>query len=102
MANFHYFAAFTYFFINFYYSCFTTYCVLMVSFHVQSSINHEFLKTYCYHNVSQYSKILGLLRASLVAKSVKNPPAMQETQVQSLGQGYPFEKDMAPYSSILA
>ena len=74
----------------------------MVSFHVQSSINHGFLKTYCYHNVSQYSKILGLLRASLVAKSVKNLPAMQETQVQSLGQGDPFEKEMATYSSILA
>ena len=96
MAYLHYFAAFTYFFINFYYSCFTTFCVLMVSFHVQSSINHGFLKTYCYHNVSQYSKILGLLRASLVAKSVKNLPAMQETQ------GDPFEKEMATYSSILA
>ena len=74
----------------------------MVSFHVQSSINHGFLKTYCYHNVSQYSKILGLLRASLVAKSVKNLPAMQETQVQSLGQEDPLEKEMATHFSILA
>ena len=27
--------------------------------------------------------------------SVKNPPAMQETQVQSLGQEDPLEKEMA-------
>ena len=37
-----------------------------------------------------------------MAKSVKNPPTMQETQVQSLGQEDPFEKEMATYSSILA
>ena len=34
--------------------------------------------------------------------SVKNPPAMQETQVQSLGQADPLEKGMATHSSILA
>ena len=33
---------------------------------------------------------------------VKNPPAMQETQVRSLGQEDPQEKGMATYSSILA
>ena len=33
---------------------------------------------------------------------VKNPLAMQETQVQSLGQGDPLEKEMATHSSILA
>ena len=33
---------------------------------------------------------------------VKNPPAMQETWVQSLGQEDPLEKDMATHSSILA
>ena len=32
---------------------------------------------------------------------VKNPPAMQETQVQSLGQKDPLEKGMATHSSIL-
>ena len=35
---------------------------------------------------------LALLRASLVAHLVKNPPAMQETPVQSLGQEDPLEK----------
>ena len=33
---------------------------------------------------------------------VKNPPAMQETQVQSLGQEDSLEKRMATHSSILA
>ena len=33
---------------------------------------------------------------------VKNLPAMQETQVQSLGQEDPPEKEMATHSSFLA
>ena len=33
---------------------------------------------------------------------VKNPPAMQETQVQSLGREDSLEKGMATHSSILA
>ena len=33
---------------------------------------------------------------------VKNLPAMQETQVQSLGWEDPLEKGMATHSSILA
>ena len=33
---------------------------------------------------------------------VKNPPAKQETQVQSLGQEDTLEKEMATHSSILA
>ena len=41
-------------------------------------------------------------RASLVAQMVKNLPAMQETQVQSLGREDPLEKGMATHSSILA
>ena len=40
--------------------------------------------------------------ASLVAQMVKNLPAMQEIQVQSLGQEVPLEKGMATHSSILA
>ena len=39
--------------------------------------------------------------ASLVTQSVKNLPAVQETQVQSLGQKDPLEKEMATYSSVL-
>ena len=33
---------------------------------------------------------------------VKNPPAMQETQIQSLGWEDPLEEGMATHSSILA
>ena len=40
--------------------------------------------------------------ASLVPHVVRNPPAMRETQVQSLGQEDPVEKGMATHSSILA
>ena len=37
-----------------------------------------------------------------MAQMVKNLPAMQETQVQSLGHKDPLEKGMATHSSILA
>ena len=33
---------------------------------------------------------------------VKNPPAMQETQVRPLSQEYPWEEETATHSSILA
>ena len=39
--------------------------------------------------------------SSLVAQMIKNPTAMQETWVQSLGQEDPLEKGMATHSSIL-
>ena len=37
-----------------------------------------------------------------MAQMVKNPPAMQETWVQSLGREDILEKEMATHSSILA
>ena len=37
-----------------------------------------------------------------MVQTVKNPPAMQETQVQSLDGEDPLEKEMATHSSILA
>ena len=40
--------------------------------------------------------------ASLVAQSLKNLPAVQETQVRSLGWEDPLEKEMATHSGILA
>ena len=45
---------------------------------------------------------LSSLRASLVAQTVRDLPAMQETQVQFLGQEDPLEEGMATHSSILA
>ena len=40
--------------------------------------------------------------ASPVAQTVKNPPAMQELWIQSLGREDPLEKGIANHSSILA
>ena len=39
---------------------------------------------------------------NLIAQSVKNLLAVQETQVRSLGREDPLEKEMATHSSILA
>ena len=38
----------------------------------------------------------------MIAQTVKHLPAIWETQVQSLGQEDPLEKEMAPHSSTLA
>ena len=43
-----------------------------------------------------------LLWSSLMTQMIKNMPAMQETQVQSLGWEDPLEKKVAIHSSILA
>ena len=40
--------------------------------------------------------------ASLVARTVKNLPAVLESRVQFLGQKDPLEKGIATHSSILA
>ena len=45
---------------------------------------------------------LCFLGASLVAQTIKNLPAVQESQVQSLGWKDPQEKGMATHFSILA
>ena len=45
---------------------------------------------------------LCLFKASLIAQLVKNPPAMQETWVRSLGREDTLEKGKAAHPSILA
>ena len=45
---------------------------------------------------------MAMLQASLGAQLLKNLPAMQETQVRSLGWEDPLEEGMATHSSILA
>ena len=52
-----------------------------------------------YQNLSDF---LYSNRNVSVAQMVKNLPAMQETQVGSLDQEDPLEKEMATHSSILA
>ena len=41
-------------------------------------------------------------RASLIAQLVKNPPAMQETPVQFLGQKIPWRRDRLPTPVFLS
>ena len=48
------------------------------------------------------SSSMGTGLASLLAQLVKNPPAMRETGVQSLGWEDPLETGKATHSSILA
>ena len=48
------------------------------------------------------SASLSLSGPYLVAQMVKHLPAVQDTQVRSLGQEDPLEKEMATHSSILA
>ena len=62
--------------------------VILVKGESMQSTTYIFAEHYCW--------------ASLVAQMVKNLPAMQETQVQTLGQEDPLEKEMAIHSSILA
>ena len=53
-------------------------------------------------NQGSFSTRLMLGRTSLIAQLVKNPPAMQETWVQSLVWENPLEKGKATHSNILA
>ena len=46
--------------------------------------------------------VLSHFRSSLIAQLVKNLPAVQETQVRSLGWEDPLEKELATHSSVLA
>ena len=49
-----------------------------------------------------FAKIFFHSRALLVAQTVKILPAVRETQVRSLGQEDPLEKEMVTHSNILA
>ena len=46
--------------------------------------------------------LIGVMQYSLVVQAIKNPPAMQETWVQSWGWEDPLEKGMATPSSVPA
>ena len=64
------------------------------------------LRSKMWHQISEtvtvIIKLTTLVLDSLVAQSVKNPPAIQETQVQSEGWEDPLEEEMATLSSVLA
>ena len=48
------------------------------------------------------SPILSFKEVTRAPQMLKNPPAMPETWVQSLGQEDPLEKGMDTYSSVLS
>ena len=54
------------------------------------------------HKESDTTEATQQQQQQLVAQSVQNLPAVQETRVQSLGWEDPLEKEMATHSSILA
>ena len=56
---------------------------------------------FCLYRLVNYRCIMHMMGFP-VAQLVKNPPAMQETWVQSLGWEDPLEKGTATHSSILA
>ena len=49
-----------------------------------------------------FNKFQVKVRGFSGGSAVKNPPAVQEMQVRSLGQEDPLEKEMATHSSVLA
>ena len=57
---------------------------------------YKYIRYRCSYNTILY------IGASLVAQIVKNPTAVHETQVRSLGQEDPLEKEMATHSTTLA
>ena len=59
------------------------------------------LTLFIYHNITKINLWHSNGSVSL-AHTVKNPPAMQETQIHSLDWEDPLEKGMATRSSILA
>ena len=54
------------------------------------------------HLTNRLKQPLFISRASLVAQSVKSLPAVQETEIRSLGRKDPPEKGLATHSSTLA
>ena len=76
--------------------------LLSVQGALKSLLQHHLLKASVLQ-CSAFSIVqLSLLWASLVARLVKNLPAMRETWVLSLGGKDPLEKGKAAYSSFLA
>ena len=63
---------------------------------------HHVKQSTAWHKCFMFDCCCHDLWASLVAQTVKNPPAMQETWVQLLLWKNPLKKGMATHSSILA
>ena len=68
---------------------------------IQQMLEECFWSTHDVPSTVLYPLIISIM-GFLGGSEVKNPLVMQETQVQSLGQEDPLEKEMATHSSILA
>ena len=64
--------------------------------------NFVFMIKYEYAHGTEVDNLYKCPGASLVTQTVKNPPAMWETQVRSLGWEDCLEKEMATHSSTVA
>ena len=76
--------------------------LLAVQGALKSLLQHHSSKTSILQGKAFFMVQLSHLWASLVAQLVKNPPAVRETWVWSLGWEDPLEKGMAIHSSVLA
>ena len=57
--------------------------------------SHYYLSfSFTHTHTHSHTPLVPIISASLMTQTVKNLPAMQETQVQSLGQENPLEKRM--------
>ena len=59
------------------------------------------VRTWC-HTFNGIGQMYSAMWAAVVAQLVKNPPAMQETWIPSLGWEDPLEKGRVTHTSILA
>ena len=79
--------------------------IIYIHTHTHTYIQHILIHTYIQHiytHIYVYLNTHILYGASLVTQKVENPPAMWETQVQSLQWEDPLDKGMATHSCILA
>ena len=88
----------------------TTFCHISLFSHLYNLLSiclylsfiSTYLVIYLSYSLLKILKVYYTVVPSLVAQTVKNLPAMQETWVWSLGWEEPLEKGMATHSSLLA
>ena len=83
----------------------STHCTHFYHQYYSSSMWVHPILVFCHKESEEFFRNCPLscfLRASQVAQWIKNPPAVQETQVRSLSWEDPLKESMATHSSILA
>jgi len=92
----------SYLFPSFYFLCLIDYFQTPLKSINHNHIRDEMVGWHHWLNGHAFEQTLEDSGASLVAQLVKNPPAVWETWVQSLGWEDPLEKGKDTHSSILA